>query len=355
MGEPSGSLAEWVLIDTETTGLYPPVYTVEVAAQLFRGLVPQGPPFQVIVNPGVPIPSAATAVHGYTDAFVTQNGLRPKEAYERLAAYVNGRKVASHYLPFDWDRVIMPEIVRLGITPFAQRGFCTWALAKRALHEHPTHRLESLRAAYGLAGSRAHTALGDVEATCDLLTRVIFPRMVSAGFPTIQEIAEFSEMRPVVFCHLLAQGMDEHRAWQRVHDLQAEQEATKAEKKKLAAYLEKISTGQLSVSEAIVQHGLIDENASIEFRNRRFLFTGKLALGPRTAAQAAVLAMGGLLAKSKAVTDEVDYLVLGSENWSELEHGGKLAAAIIRRLSGKTRPTIVREETFVAALHTAPA
>ena len=56
---------EWVLVDTETTGLYPPVYAIEIAAQLFRGLTPIGPSFRVILNPGVSIPAAATAVHGF--------------------------------------------------------------------------------------------------------------------------------------------------------------------------------------------------------------------------------------------------------------------------------------------------
>ncbi len=36
----------WILLDTETTGLTGPIYVVELAAQRMRGWEPDGEPFQ---------------------------------------------------------------------------------------------------------------------------------------------------------------------------------------------------------------------------------------------------------------------------------------------------------------------
>jgi DNA polymerase III epsilon subunit-like protein len=59
-----------VILDVETTGLGPDARVVSVAAV---GLAPRSEPrlaFAWLVNPGVPIPPDATAIHGITDADV---------------------------------------------------------------------------------------------------------------------------------------------------------------------------------------------------------------------------------------------------------------------------------------------
>ena len=55
---------EWVILDTETDGLYFPIHIVDVAAQRMRGLEPDGEPFQVFINHDIPIPADAFAIHG---------------------------------------------------------------------------------------------------------------------------------------------------------------------------------------------------------------------------------------------------------------------------------------------------
>ena len=344
---------EWVLLDTETTSLYPPVFAVEIAAQKFRGLIPLGPGFQVIINPGVPISASATAVHGYTNEFVQKFGKSSVEAYSDLAEYVGERRVAAHYARFDWNTVLVPEVGRLGLKPIGKLGFCTWNLARRALPESPTHSLDSLRERFGLGGSRAHTALGDVEATTDLLTRVVFPRLSAIGFSSIYEVAYFSRLLPLQLCHLLARGVPESEAASRILEFQTEQRIRRERERELADYIEAVESGRKTLIEVINEHRLIDEHPAVEFRGRCFLFTGKLSMGPRSLAQQAVVVRGGLLAKSKAVSNAVDYLVLGAEDWRELEQGGKLTAAVVRRLRGLAKPTLLLEEDFVAALNVA--
>tara|TARA_Y100001933_G_C18925625_1_gene533007 strand:- start:89 stop:253 length:165 start_codon:yes stop_codon:yes gene_type:complete len=49
---------EWVILDTETTGLTPPIYVVEVAAQRMVGTEPDGEPFSCLINHDIEIPDA---------------------------------------------------------------------------------------------------------------------------------------------------------------------------------------------------------------------------------------------------------------------------------------------------------
>ncbi len=339
-----------MLLDTETTGLYPPVYAVEIAAQRFSGLTPSGPAFHAIVNPGVPIPPEATEVHGYTDDYVQRNGLPSRKAYEGLISYVGNRRVAAHFARYDWNQVLLPESQRLGFPSWGRFGFCTWSLSRRALPESPSHRLDYLRTRFSLVASRPHSALGDVEATSDLLTRFIFPRLATYGFPSIQSIAAFSRLKPLQFCHLLAAGIPEDVAYRRMLDTEKEQAIRAAKLKERIRYIEDVEFGRLPLLTAIHQNNLLADHPPVEFVGRTFLFTGTLAMGTRSAAQAAVTARGGFQAKSKAVSGEVDYLVLGSKTWEELESGRKLTQAVIRRLRGLPTPVLLSEEDFVAAL-----
>jgi DNA polymerase-3 subunit epsilon len=57
---------DWLILDTETTGLTPPIFVVELAAQWMRGWEPQGAPFRRLLNQNADIPPEASRVHGYT-------------------------------------------------------------------------------------------------------------------------------------------------------------------------------------------------------------------------------------------------------------------------------------------------
>jgi len=339
----------WTLIDTETDGLCPPIHVIEIAAQKFEGLKPIGTPFQIYINPGVKIPAEATAVHGYTTDFIELNGVTPEEAYMRLSAYIGDDSVVAHYLAFDWDRVLIPELFRLRKRPIGRRGFCSWLLARRALPEHPTHKLDYLRDSHSLSCSRPHSALGDVESTTDLLTRIIFPRLASIGYGTIERVEEFATLRPLLRCKCLIQGLDYEEEARKVLE-------TKKEQRRLEKFLLEVECGQYPIPSLLIDHDLIEEEANIQFFGRTFLFTGKMAWGTRPEAVALIEERGGFVSKSKTISKEIDYFVLGEDKekgWTSLIHGGKLTAAFLKRFKEPSfKYKIVREEDFVTALQT---
>ena len=100
---------EWVVIDTETTGLSDPVWAVEIAAQRMRGWRADGEPFRVLLNHDVEIEPEAEALHGYSRAFLRKHGENPATAHEWFRSYAGSRPVISYNRAFDWNRVLVQE------------------------------------------------------------------------------------------------------------------------------------------------------------------------------------------------------------------------------------------------------
>jgi DNA polymerase III epsilon subunit-like protein len=348
----------WTLIDTETDGFYAPIHVIDIAAQKFDGLTPIGEPFQVFINHGIEIPPDATCVHGYTTEFVRKNGVDPSVAYQQLREFVEDDPIVAHYLRFDWDRVLVPELIRLRERPIGSRGFCSWMLSRRALPEHPTHKLDYLRDTYELECSSPHSALGDVESVRDLLTRVVFPRLASIGYDDLNGIREFSSISPVRKCKCLIEGLDYEEESRRISQTRKlaslrEREA-REQRQQFDRFILDIELGSYSVPSLLLDFDLIDENPAIEFRGKHFLFTGKMVWGTRMEAAIRIEERGGFVSKSQTVTNEIDYFVLGEDKdrgWTSLIHGGKITRAFIKRFK---EPDcifkIIREEDLIAAL-----
>jgi len=185
---------DWVILDTETTGFSAPIFVVELAAQKMKGWEPEGPPFRYLLNHGTDIPPEAARVHGYTREILERDGERPEEAYAAFRRYVGNRPLVAYNLPYDLDKVLLPEWGRLGIPPIGTEGFCALALTQRLLDPVPAGncKLQTLRQFYRLPERGAHTALGDVETVIDLLNKVIRPLAERRGLNSWEKISAFS-------------------------------------------------------------------------------------------------------------------------------------------------------------------
>jgi DNA polymerase III epsilon subunit-like protein len=185
--------ADWTIIDTETTGIAAPIYTVEIAAQRMRGLVPVGKPFQVFLNHEVDVPREAQAVHGYSRQFLKQNGKSPRLAHQSFAEYVGGTPLAAYNLPYDYDKVLVPEWGRLGLQTGIPRGFCVMRLTQKLFSPSPAgnYKLQSLRAHFRLPEREAHSALGDVLTVVDLLGSALLPHLQRLGLGDAIAIARY--------------------------------------------------------------------------------------------------------------------------------------------------------------------
>ena len=184
----------WILVDTETTGIRPPIFVVEIGAQRMRGWEPEGPPFQRLLNQNRDIPPEAARVHGYTKEILERDGEPAEAVYEAFADYVGELPLVAYNLQYDLDQVLRPEWKRLGISQIGTRGFCALRLAQRLLDPVPAGncKLQTLRQYYRLPQRGAHTALGDVETVVDLLGQVLRPLAEQRGLDSWQSVYDFT-------------------------------------------------------------------------------------------------------------------------------------------------------------------
>jgi len=156
----------FVAFDTETTGLHASDRLVELAAVRFRGEDVEAE-WASLVNPEVPIPEAASAIHGLRDADV--GGAPPAQAVlPAFLGFIQGAALVGHNSPFD-VRVLALELLRAGLPLPDNPILDTCALSRRLGLDVPNHRLSTLAHAFGLRSGAGHRALADARVARELL------------------------------------------------------------------------------------------------------------------------------------------------------------------------------------------
>jgi len=157
---------EVVIVDTETTGRGPTARVCEIGmarVDLATGLVIEEA--EQLVDPGVPIPSDATAVHGITNGMV--RGMpRLAAIAPRVRAWIGARPMVAHNASF--DRAMLAQ----SGGELAGAWHDTLAWAKAALPGASSYSLQNLASYLKLPRGTAHRALGDVRTTAALATRL---------------------------------------------------------------------------------------------------------------------------------------------------------------------------------------
>ena len=165
---PDPRLAEvpFVAFDTETTGLRLSDRMVEIAAVRFRGDRVEAE-WSALCDPGVPLPAAATAIHGIRDEDV--RGRPPAlEALGRFLELIEGAALVAHHAPFD-VRVVASELLRAGLPLPDNPVLDTCAIPRTLGLPVENHRLTTLARAFGLRPATAHRALPDARTAAGLL------------------------------------------------------------------------------------------------------------------------------------------------------------------------------------------
>jgi DNA polymerase III epsilon subunit-like protein len=160
--------ATFVVFDFETTGLDVTrgARVVEIGAlKLERGDAVDH--FLTLVDPGVPIPADATAVHGLTYADVAgQPGLAG--AFPGFVAFAGDAALFAHNLPFDLS-FAAAATKELGLAPLKNATVDLLGLARRYYPHLESHKLESLAQALNVTNPAPHRAMGDVAVESQLL------------------------------------------------------------------------------------------------------------------------------------------------------------------------------------------
>ncbi len=162
----------YVVVDTETTGLDPARDAlVQIAAvRGMKGRRIAGETFETLVDPGRPIPGAASRIHGITDERVA-GAPGPIPAIAALHHFARGAVLVAHNAPFD-----LAFLRRQGAgIRFDHPVLDTVLLSAAVWGQGVPHTLDAIaeRLEVDLPAGLRHTAPGDAQATADVLFRLL--------------------------------------------------------------------------------------------------------------------------------------------------------------------------------------
>lgn len=181
---------DYAVFDTETTGLLP--HKDEVvqigAVRVVNGRIVAGEIVNQLVNPAMKIPPASTKVHKISDDMV-------KDAPDTLTAtkgfhdYARDSVIVAHNAPF--DMAFMYRYGKLSGLDWDHPIVDTVLLSAVLFGASESHTLDALcdRLGVTIPIELRHTALGDAQATAEVLCKML-PMLTSRGYSTFGEVIE---------------------------------------------------------------------------------------------------------------------------------------------------------------------
>ncbi len=172
---------DFVVVDTETTGLRPgPDRVIEVAAMRLRGgkVIDS---FQSIINPGRHLPPFIVKFTGITQEMV-EDAPTAKEILPDFFQFIDDATLVGHNLAFDLN--FLTYEARLLAQNCPLDGLDTILLARRFLPGLKRFKLDMVAAHLKIQASNRHRALGDVEITAAVFLRIL-ERAQQQGIQTL--------------------------------------------------------------------------------------------------------------------------------------------------------------------------
>ena len=108
----------------------------------------------------------------------------------RFLDFLGEAVLVAHNLPFDL-RFLNAELARLGRPPLANGTLCTLRLARRLLRGLRSKGLTAVADHYGIAVQGRHRALGDAEATAEVLLRLFRQLAFQHEIETLDDLLAF--------------------------------------------------------------------------------------------------------------------------------------------------------------------
>ncbi len=165
---------EYVVFDSETTGLHPSRGDALVslsAVRVRRGKLLTTDTFHTLINPGMRIPRESIRFHGITDAMVV-DAPDAGQALQQFTEYVGDAVLVAHNAAFDKKFL---EIVanKFQLPPLENPILDTLFLSYGIHKEFEGHNLDALAERMGIEVQGRHTSMGDALATAKIFIRLL--------------------------------------------------------------------------------------------------------------------------------------------------------------------------------------
>ena len=179
----------YIVVDTETTGLRPAdSRIIEIAAvKVINGKLEER--FSQLVNPERSVPARITRITGISTRMLF-NQPTMQEVWPAFVDFLGDGVLVAHNLNFDLG-MIQAEASRLGEERLGNTGICTLRLARRLLRGLRSKALHSVSDFLGIRIKNRHRALGDAEATAEILVRFLDRLHYEYGLESLADLVRF--------------------------------------------------------------------------------------------------------------------------------------------------------------------
>lgn len=166
---------EFIVFDTETTGLYPHLgdAIVEIAAMRIDKNGNKLEEFQQFINSGIPNHPETVKIHGLTDQFIAKHGQPPEQVIPDFVHFIGNTTLVGHNIK-DFDmKFLNRHLIQIGLTPLENPLIDTLPLARQKMPHLGNHKLGTLAGEFGIDYSKAHRALEDVKINAEVFIRLL--------------------------------------------------------------------------------------------------------------------------------------------------------------------------------------
>ncbi|MCW6531479.1 DNA polymerase III subunit epsilon [Sphingomonas sp. MMSM20] len=186
-----------IVFDTETTGLSfsGGDRLVEIGCVEIVNRVETGRTFHAYFNPDRAMPAEAFAVHGLSDAFLSDKP-RFAERVEELLDFIGDAPLVAHNAGFDFG-FINGELKQHGWPPVDMARMVDTLTIARSKHPGAKHTLDALCSRYGIDRSHRvlHGALLDAQLLAQVYVELMGGRQIGLGL--VSEVAVAETAAPV--------------------------------------------------------------------------------------------------------------------------------------------------------------
>ena len=186
-----------IVFDTETTGLSfsGGDRLVEIGCVEIVNRVETGRTFHAYFNPDRAMPAEAFAIHGLSDAFLSDKP-RCAERVEDLLDFIGDAPLIAHNAGFDFG-FVNGELKQHGWPPVDLKRMVDTLTIARSKHPGAKHTLDALCSRYGIDRSHRvlHGALLDAQLLAQVYVELMGGRQIGLGL--ISEAATADNAAPV--------------------------------------------------------------------------------------------------------------------------------------------------------------